>query len=197
MAIPRLLRTGQIATYCGVTPMTVIKWIQKGRLRGYQLPGRGDRRVTADDFLVFLRKNGLPMPDQLRDKSPRVLVVEDEVVMAVSIQEKLEQAGFQTEMALDAFSAGSLLETFRPVVLTLDLNMPGIRGLEVLRFVKQRKSVHTPKVLVVSAMEKREIDKAMEAGADEYILKPFDAERLVARVSRLVNAEMAVARNAP
>lgn len=197
MAIPKVLRTGQIAAYCGVTPMTVISWIQKGRLRGHQLPGRGDRRVKAGDFLMFLRKNGLPMPDGLHDKPPRVLIVEDEVIVAVSIREKLEQAGFRTEIALDAFSAGSLLETFDPNVLTLDLKMPGIGGLAVLRFVRQRKSVHDPKVLVVSAMEKREIDKAMEAGADEYILKPFNHADLVARVSRLVNAEKAVAKNAP
>ena len=53
----RTLTTGEIANYCGVNFRTVIRWIQRGQLRAYQLPGRGDNRVEVHNFIAFLREN--------------------------------------------------------------------------------------------------------------------------------------------
>ena len=58
----RILTTGEIANYCGVNFRTVIRWIQRGQLRAYQLPGRGDNRVEVHNFIAFLRENNIPIP---------------------------------------------------------------------------------------------------------------------------------------
>ena len=61
------LTTGEIARYCGVNFRTVIRWIKRGHLRAYQLPGRGDNRVELEDFLEFLREHRMPIPEELKD----------------------------------------------------------------------------------------------------------------------------------
>jgi excisionase family DNA binding protein len=62
----RTLTTGEIAQYCGVNFRTVIRWIKRGYLDAFQLPGRGDNRIEVEDFLVFLKKNNIPIPKEFR-----------------------------------------------------------------------------------------------------------------------------------
>lgn len=64
----RALTTGEIAKFCGVNFRTVIRWIEKGYMSAYKLPGRGDNRVTIDEFLRFLESNNMPVPDSLLPK---------------------------------------------------------------------------------------------------------------------------------
>ena len=165
----RNLTTGDIAKLCGVNFRTVIRWIQRGTLKAFQLPGRGDNRVLVSDFLTFLRENGMPIPEELQKASRRVLIVEDDEKMAKSIQRSLKRAGFDTRIAADGFEAGTLANTFEPAVMTLDLKMPGIGGLEVLKSIRANEALSDIKVLVVSAMSKKELNEAAEAGADDVV----------------------------
>ena len=66
------LTTGEIAQYCDVNSRTVIRWIKRGHLRAYQLPGRGDNRIALEDFLAFLAAHGMPVPRELSGPSARV-----------------------------------------------------------------------------------------------------------------------------
>ena len=62
----RVLTTGEVADYCGVNFRTVIRWIKRGQLDAYQLPGRGDNRIEVDDFIDFLITHKMPVPDELK-----------------------------------------------------------------------------------------------------------------------------------
>ena len=59
------LTTGEVAKYCGVNFRTVIRWIERGHLEAYKLPGRGDNRIPVDSFVNFLKGNNMPVPDDL------------------------------------------------------------------------------------------------------------------------------------
>lgn len=65
----QVLTTGEIAKYCGVNSRTVIRWIERGHLRAYHLPGRGDSRVEVQDFLDFLRRHQMPVPEEFQEFS--------------------------------------------------------------------------------------------------------------------------------
>ena len=112
------LTTGEIAQYCGVNFRTVIRWIKRGHLKAYQLPGRGDNRVEVQDFLNFLREHDMPVPEDFQQFSLRVLIVDDDDAMAKNIQRVLRRAGFDTEIAADGFRAGTLAESFSPAVIS-------------------------------------------------------------------------------
>jgi two-component system response regulator VicR len=186
----RNLTTGDIAELCGVNFRTVIRWIQRGHLKAFQLPGRGDNRVQVADFLAFLRENNMPIPEELQRSSRKVLIVEDDDRMAKAIQRTLGRAGFETEIAADGFKAGTLVASFSPAVMTLDLKMPGLGGLEVLKTVRQDPELTTLKVLVVSAMPREELDGALAAGADDVLEKPFANKDLVHKVAILAGVEV-------
>lgn len=181
----RSLTTGEIAKYCGVNFRTVIRWIKQGHLRAYQLPGRGDNRVEVQDFVNFLREHEMPIPQEFQERSHRVLIVEDDPLMAKNMHRILRRGGFETQIASDGFSAGTLVKTFSPAVMTLDMKMPRLGGLEVIKFVRSTEGLKDIKILVVSAMPQKDLDESLKVGADDVLEKPFRNEDLLERVSRL------------
>lgn len=184
-----MLTTGEIAQYCKVNFRTVIRWIKRGHLKAYQLPGRGDNRVEVEDFLRFLKQHNMPVPGEFQRPVPRALIVDDDQGTARAIQRVLHRAGFETQMAFDGFSAGALMESFAPDVMTLDLRMPGLGGLEVLGFVRSHPRLQGTKIVVVSGLPRARLDEALGKGADEVLEKPFDNTALVEKVSRLAGVE--------
>ncbi|WP_127579792.1 response regulator transcription factor [Paenibacillus koleovorans] len=110
----------------------------------------------------------------------RILIIEDEPVIAEVQKDYLEAAGFETALARSGDSGlnRSLNESFD--LILLDLMLPGVDGFEICRRVRQAKNVP---ILIVSA-KKEEVDKirGFGLGADDYILKPFSLGELVARV---------------
>lgn len=182
----RTLTTGEIGRHCGVHFRTVLRWIEQGRLKAFKLPGsRGDNRVLLADFMAFLGENNMPVPEEFRQETRRVLVVEDERNMAAAIERTLRRAGFEVRTALDGLQAGVLLQSFMPAVMTLDLRMPGLDGHEVLRFIRQRPELSPVRVLVVSAMPREELERARAAGADDVLEKPFSPQELADKVTTL------------
>lgn len=200
----RALTTGEIAKFCGVNFRTVIRWIEKGYMSAYKLPGRGDNRVTIDEFLRFLESNNMPVPDSLlpkkgslvketkaetannADVKQKILVVEDEENMAKAIRRALVRAGYSVELAGSGVEAGIKLANFKPDLVTLDLNMPGMSGLEVLQYMNGNEAFAEVKVLLVSAAEKAELVRGMSSGADAVLEKPFQNEELLSAVAQLL-----------
>lgn len=180
------LTTGDIAKYCGVNFRTVIRWIDKGHLKAFKLPGRGNNRVEAHDFLDFLEQYKIPVPEELRHLTRRVLVVDDDPITAETIQRTLQKGGFEAKTVNDGFQAGAALMSYLPAVMTLDLQMPGLDGFDVLEFVRKEKKLARIKVLVVSASEKSVLQRALDAGADDVLEKPFDLDELNSKVNRLL-----------
>lgn len=178
------LTTGQAAKLCGVNFRTVSRWIDRGLLPAYQLPGtRGDRRVRVEDLRRFMREHDMPDPWAVPAAARRALVVDDEPSMARAIERVLRQAGYETALAADGFQAGALLFSFRPDVMTLDLRMPGMDGIEVLRFL-QRTVLPAPlKVVVLSADSEERLRQAHALGAHAVLPKPFDNEVLLATLA--------------
>lgn len=175
------LTTGQAAKLCGVNFRTVSRWIDRGLLPAYQLPGtRGDRRVRVEDLRRFMREHDMPDPWAAPATARRALVVDDEPAMARAIERVLRQAGYETALAAGGFEAGAMLFNFQPHVMTLDLRMPGMDGIEVLQFL-QRTTLPVPlKVVVVSADSEARLQQARELGAHAVLSKPFDNDALLA-----------------
>lgn len=186
MPEPATLTTGQIARHCRVNYRTVLRWIKAGRLTAHQLPGRGDHRVEIADFRQFLIDNELPIPVEIARPANRVLIVDDDPAMAASLARVLRRGGYETQTATNGFQAGAMLNDFKPQVVTLDLQMPGIDGYEVLRFIRSHPDHNKLGVLVVSGQSHREIQEAINSGATRGIQKPFDNQTLLTHVKQLM-----------
>lgn len=173
------LTTGDIAEYCDVNLRTVIRWIDKGSLKGYKLPGRGNNRVTVDNFLAFLKENNMPIPLKFLPNSKTVLIVDDDKNMGSAIKRVLKNDGFQCDTATNGFLAGSKLMQHKPTLMTLDLTMPGLNGFELLKHLRAEEQFSDLKILVISALTQDRLDEALRLGANAVLSKPFKNDELL------------------
>ncbi|MBU2977276.1 response regulator [Alteromonas sp. C1M14] len=175
----KTLTSGEIATYCDVNLRTVIRWLESGKLKGFKLPGRGNNRVLVDDFIAFLEQHGMPIPPQLQhEANPCILIVDDELPVAKSIQRIARRAGYETLIATGGFQAGIMLSQHNPRVITLDLSMPGMDGYSVIQFTREQAKYLGVKIIVISALDNCSLERALEVGADAVLQKPFDNHAL-------------------
>ena len=115
----------------------------------------------------------------------RVLVVEDDALLGDAIQAGLKQSGYAVDWIKDGVSAEQALTTEPYAAVVLDLGLPRLSGLEVLRRLRSR-NASTP-VLILTAMDSvNDRIKGLDAGADDYLIKPFDMGELAARLRALI-----------
>jgi len=179
--------TGEVGKIVGVNFRTVIRWIERGELEGYKLPGRGDHRVTQSNLTSFMERNNIPIPERLQRRQRKALVVDDDEPMANAIARVLRRIGWEVEVATDGFEAGVILERTKPTLMTLDLKMPYMDGFKVLNIARGLSGMKDLKVIVISAQSDAELDRAIEEGADDILAKPFENDELVDKVGNLVD----------
>jgi two-component system response regulator ResD len=114
-----------------------------------------------------------------------VLVVDDEPTIAEIVARYLERAGYATETAPDGLEALRLNIERRPDLIVLDLMLPGLGGLEVLRRLRES-DAHTPVILLTAKGEQHDKLVGLKSGADDYVVKPFSPGELVARVDAVL-----------
>jgi two-component system alkaline phosphatase synthesis response regulator PhoP len=114
----------------------------------------------------------------------RILIVDDEPLITKTLQAYLEQEGFSVDVAADGDSALKLARTGHPRLVVLDIMLPGMDGLEVLRRLRQESDVY---VLMLTARAD-ETDKivGLNMGADDYLTKPFSPRELIARIKAVL-----------
>src|SRR5689334_611430 len=115
---------------------------------------------------------------------PRLLLVDDEPANLRLLRALLAAGGYELTQAADGMSALNAFETDRPDLVLLDLRLPDIDGLEVLRRMRAIDS-HVPVVMVTAHSDREHRLRAVEAGADEFLEKPIDKPILLARVRTL------------
>ena len=114
---------------------------------------------------------------------PRVLVVEDDRGLRLALRRALEGAGYEVEVAGDAVTATARFGGVRPHLVVLDLRLPRGDGLELCRRIRRRPDGQGVAVLVLSARDAvADRIAGLDAGADDYLVKPFVLEELLARV---------------
>ena len=102
----------------------------------------------------------------------------------------LSHSGYQTEIASTGFEAGFKVMAFKPGLIILDLMMPEVDGFEVCKWIKEDSRVSYIKVLAITGHDKEEERKRiLESGADGYLAKPVDKERLLRNVENLLNGK--------
>jgi DNA-binding response OmpR family regulator len=117
----------------------------------------------------------------------RVLIAEDDPSIVASLEFLMRQGGFDTRSAVDGEEALSLLATYRPHLVLLDIMLPRRSGLELCRLIRGDAALAGTRVLMLTAKGgARDIGRGLEAGADDYVTKPFSTQELVARAQALL-----------
>ena len=181
MASKTVYTTHDVSRILQVNPRSVINWIDQDLLPAYRTPG-GHRRIRREDLLSFLRKHQIPITI-LHEGKFKILIVDDDESIVEPIRTfLLRQGGYEVTSANDGITA--LIEAGRnkPDLLILDIEIPGVDGIEVCRRMKSD-SANKTAIIVVSGSPEYE-RRSLQAGADAFILKPLDLERLHAETER-------------
>lgn len=118
----------------------------------------------------------------------RVLIVEDEPSIVTSLEFLMDRGGFETRTVTDGTQVLAQMDAFRPHVVLLDVMLPGRSGFQLCRDIRARGG--DTRVLLLTAMgAKADVAAGMEAGAHDYVTKPFSTKELLERVRALAGRE--------
>ena len=167
-----------------VSPVTVREWARKGLLPSVSTAG-GHRRFLPDGLQQFASQHGIRLeaePLEARAEPQRILLVDDDPVFAEYLREIVVEADptARVECAADGFQAGQLTETLRPHLVVIDINMPGIDGIELCRRLRANPTTARARLMVLSGvLSDRNSAAARAAGADACLEKSATAADIV------------------
>ena len=193
MTTKTVFTTGEAAKICKVSQQTIIRCFDNGSLKGFRVPGSRFRRIPRDQLFAFMRDNGIPT-DALESGKRKILIVDDDEELVELLSDVFEKdARFDVRTANNGFDAGMLVKEYRPDLVVLDVMLPDINGKEVCQRVRSDKSLEQVKIICISGMvEQDKVAELRAAGADDFMHKPFNVERLLDRVCDLLEIERAV-----
>jgi two-component system OmpR family response regulator len=179
--------TGEAAEVCKVSQQTIIRCFDSGRLRGFRVPGSRFRRIPRDALIAFMKENGIP-PDSLESGKQKVLVVDDDPEIVELFVDVLERDGrFEVKTASTGYDAGVLTQEFMPDLLILDYMLPDINGNVVCQTIRKNPNFEHMKIVIVSGVVNQdEINGLLKSGADDFVKKPFNIEKLIERIGELL-----------
>ena len=117
-------------------------------------------------------------------KNRTILIVEDEPRIAHWLKVHFERAGFSAEVAGDGYTGLALARSRRPHLIVLDLMLPRLDGMQVCRVLRRESSV--PIIMLTARESHADRVAGLDAGADDYVVKPFDPDEVVARAKAVL-----------
>jgi len=122
-------------------------------------------------------------------RKKKILAVDDEPNILMSIEFILEMEGYEVHTARDGDEALEVAERIRPDLILLDINMPRKDGYEVCRILREREDMAGTKLIMLTAKgQTLEKKKGLEVGADEYVTKPFSADELLRAIQTCIES---------
>ncbi len=193
MTTKTVFTTGEAAKICKVSQQTIIRCFDNGSLKGFRVPGSRFRRIPRDQLFSFMRDNGIPT-DALESGKRKVLIVDDDQELVELLTDVFDRDGrFDIRTANNGFDAGMLVKEFRPDLVVLDVMLPDINGKEVCQRVRKDENLQSVKIICISGMvEQDKIAELKAAGANDFMHKPFNVDRLLDRACALLEIERGV-----
>ena len=179
--------TGEAAEICKVSQQTIIRCFDSGRLKGFRVPGSRFLRIPREALIAFMKDNGIP-PDALDSGKRRILVVDDDPEIVELFVDVLERDGrFEVKTAATGYDAGMVTQEFNPDLIILDYMLPDINGNVVCQTIRQKPEFEHTKIIIVSGVvNQEEINDLLKSGANEFVKKPFNIEKLIEKIGELL-----------
>lgn len=172
--------TLDVSGICGVDPVTVARWCDRGDLACYKTPG-GHRRIRREDLVGFLRKHGMQVPPEIERSGVRVLAVVGDPRLLATLRRRYVDHGGRIDLITAANGIAGLIRfgASTPEVVVLDLEAAGVDALAVCRQLRDADPARPVKVIALSpGADPGTCRRALQAGATACLPKPFDMKAL-------------------
>jgi two-component system OmpR family response regulator len=186
----------EVADICGVVNQTAINWIKNGFLKAFTTPG-GQYRVYAEDLMAFLTARGMRIPAEMEDKGSeepdweKFLVVDDDENINNLIKRYFSKRMSEITVlqAFDGYEAGRMIAEWKPGVVLLDINLPGLDGHKLCKKIKGDHALGNPVIIAITGLSGNDLEKILlSEGADAFFSKPLDFDALKTKVVELIAA---------
>lgn len=183
----KVFTTGEAAEICKLSQQTIIRCFDSGRLHGFRVPGSRFRRIPRDGLIRFMRENNIPI-DRVDNGKHRIVIVDDDPQIIELFMDVLGSDNrLEIKSATTGYDAGILTEQFKPHVMILDYMLPDVNGNVVCKTVREQPELTGMKIIIVSGVVNQdEIADLLKAGADDFVQKPFNIEKLLERIYALL-----------
>lgn len=176
----------QAAKRCAISRWTLMKYVNSGELKASHTPG-GHHRILKEDLEDFIIKKKMYPFVHKRSLKKRILIVDDDLQVQKLLTIMLSSKKYETETASSGFEAGAKVVKFKPDLIILDLFMPEMSGFEVCRQIKKDPETSHIKILAFTGYDSKENrERIMQAGADDYMVKPVGKDALLQHVEELL-----------
>lgn len=180
----KYLTSAEAAERLMVSAVTLRQWAQKGLLRSVSTAG-GHRRFLPDEIERFARERGI---EATAPPGPRrILIADDDPVFREILRAAIRKAMPDAELhlAVDGFEAGLMTQSVRPDVFVLDLNMPGLDGLDVCRRLRANPDTRDARIVIITGLLTPEVSTEIAAaGADAGIEKAVDISNILRELQK-------------
>ncbi len=182
----KLYTTHEVARLLGVTPITVIRWIESKKFKCFATVG-GHRRIDHEELVRFAQSYNLPWrgdEELMNRKEYVVLAVDDEPDVLEILGDMMgSMQDVKYIQVSNGFTAGAKLVEDRPNLILLDFLMPELDGFEFCRFLRQDPRFKDVPVIAVSGLKSDADQKKMrDAGVNDILPKPFSMDQLVKKI---------------
>lgn len=119
----------------------------------------------------------------------KILVVEDDPAIAENLEALLKARGYQVSLAVDGSEAISVARKEKPQVMLLDIVLPKMGGFDVCRLITSDPNLKDTKIIMITGLGRMgDVETAFKNGATDYLIKPFDSERLFKKLDKVLGA---------
>lgn len=123
--------------------------------------------------------------------APKVLIIEDSLYMGKLISDALSEAGYEVVgQATNGEHGIDMAMELEPDLITLDNILPDMIGLDILKVIKSEEHLKSKVIMISAVGQESVVQKGLALGAEDYILKPFTSDQVVAAVQKAMNAEV-------
>lgn len=188
----KVFTTSQVAKVCKVSPRTVSKWFDSGRLKGYRLPGSQDRRIPREYLIRFLKEHGMPLGELEDEALAKVLIVAQDQILIENIKRELPlERSFKVAVAPGGFEAGIQAESFYPDCIIVDFSIGRTEALQIC--LNLRRNAEFADVILIALLPDVPDDGSSlsfdRSSINETFKKPLDAALLAERLRTLIGAK--------
>ncbi|MFA6093540.1 MAG: response regulator [Elusimicrobiota bacterium] len=118
----------------------------------------------------------------------RILIIEDDFALADTLQALLKSKGYEVYFAPDGLLGLELAKKIKPEVLLLDVGLPRVNGYEICRQLRTGPKTSSMKIIMVTGFGTMgNVERAFACGATDYLIKPFDGERLIKKIEKVLD----------
>jgi excisionase family DNA binding protein len=179
----KTLTTGQVAKICKVASRTVAKWIDSGRLKGYRIPGSQDRRVPVENFLQFLKENGLPYHAIDSGQRHQILLVGvDKTILEHVHQHLSENGGHNVQAVNNVFEAGVLAVFLVPDVVVIDFRLGRDIAIQAVQTLRTNLQYQSAFIVGLTSEDEAAPEQLLQYGFNEVFKQPVNVIELVQRI---------------